>query len=205
MEKENFSQLELFSQGDDQSPSKSELPGALRGYLRHFEKAILATIVFLITAIVAFCLGVEKGKQVTGFRANPQFDTAANRQELKPAPVSRPVTIQPRTAVPVAPAPMIAGNAAPNKAKSPAVTSVQDTAAAGNNISGFTIQVATYSTKSSAQSEIGKLKKRGFAPVIVSKGGYNIICVGSFTKKEMAKSLLSKLRQNYRDCYIRRL
>ena len=191
MEKGNFSQLELFSQGKDSSLSKSELPGALRGYLRHFEKTVLAIIVFLITAVVAFCLGVEKGKKVTGFKGNLQFDTAVNRQEFKTAPVS--------------PVPVMTGNVVSDKAKSSTVTPAESVAPINKDNGGFTVQVATYATRSSAQNEIGKLKKRGFAPVIVSKGGYNIICVGSFTKKEMAKSLLSKLRQNYRDCYIRRL
>jgi len=205
MEKENFSQLELFSQGDDRSASKSELPGSLRGYLRHFEKAVLGIIVFLITAVVAFCLGVEKGKKIAGFRGGPQFDTAANHQPLKVVPAVRLAPVQPRTAAPVNPVPVMAGNTAPDKLKSPELSPALSAQPVNQDNAGFTIQVATYSTKSSAQDELGKLRKRGFAPVIVSKGGYNIICVGSFTKKEMAKSLLSKLRQNYRDCYIRRL
>ncbi|MFA5373390.1 MAG: SPOR domain-containing protein [Candidatus Omnitrophota bacterium] len=205
MEKETFSQLELFSQGEDRSVSRSELPGALRGYLRHFEKAILSVIVFLITAIVAFCLGVEKGKKATDFSGGLQFDTASNRRGSISVPAIQPIPSQRRSVVLVSAAAMAAGNAARDKKKSPVATTVKGAAPADKGGAGFTIQVATYVTRSSAQNESAKLEKRGFAPVIVSKGGYNIICVGSFTKKEMAKSLLSKLRQNYRDCYIRRL
>jgi cell division protein FtsN len=76
-------------------------------------------------------------------------------------------------------------------------------ASVGKN--AFTVQVGSYQGRDAAERERAKLVKKGFAPLMLQKGAYTVVCVGSFGDKETAKPLLTKLRQNYRDCYIRRL
>jgi len=70
---------------------------------------------------------------------------------------------------------------------------------------GYTIQLASYKTKTHAQKETELLKKKGLSPLVLSKGSYAVLCVGNFSNRETAQSLLSELRKRYRDCYIRRL
>ena len=70
---------------------------------------------------------------------------------------------------------------------------------------GYTIQVASFKTDSYAQKEIKLLRKRGYEAVTLNKGEYVILCVGNFSDKEKAQSLLSELKRYYKDCSIRRL
>jgi len=178
MEREKHSQLELFYQGQEFNEKKpdSRLSNSFWVYISNYEKIILVVIGFIITGIISFCLGVEKGKTITGPKFNPQFDIVQKQelksQELKPLSPKKQVMPQPQ---------------------------IQE------QESGYTVQVASFRTKTNAEKEMEGLKKKGFSALIVSKGEYMIVCVGSFSDKETAKSLLSQLRQKYRDCYIRRL
>jgi hypothetical protein len=69
----------------------------------------------------------------------------------------------------------------------------------------YIIQLASYKTRSFAQKEAEALKKKGFLPILFSKKGYTVLCIGNFANKEKAQSLLSELKKRYKDCYIRRL
>lgn len=70
---------------------------------------------------------------------------------------------------------------------------------------GYVIQLASYQGKSYAEKEAQKLSKKGFTPLILSKGRYNILCIGNFDSKTKAQSVLTKLKKQYRDSFIRRL
>lgn len=63
MEKQDYSQLELFSQTPHSPPSRQNLPGSFRSYIRTYEKVLLLTIGMLILATVAYSLGMERGKR----------------------------------------------------------------------------------------------------------------------------------------------
>lgn len=69
----------------------------------------------------------------------------------------------------------------------------------------YTIQVATYKSKTSAQKEIQLLKNKGFQPMVFSKDDRLQLCVGQFVKKEEAQASLKELKKRYEDCFIRRL
>lgn len=69
----------------------------------------------------------------------------------------------------------------------------------------YTIQVASFLKKENAQKEAEKLKKNGLSPSVLPKGKFNIVCVGNFSKRQEAESLLSKLKRQYNDSQIRRL
>jgi len=78
LKKEGYSQLELFSQSGDSAANK----GLSRYFLSRiwsYEKAILIAIALLITAIISFSLGVEKGKNLAVRRTNLRIDAASNK------------------------------------------------------------------------------------------------------------------------------
>lgn len=193
-EKQRHSQLELFYQGQDLNEKKpnSQLSNSFWVYISNYEKIILMVIGFIITGIISFCLGVERGKTITIPKFNPQFDIA-EKQELKP-----PALVIGRNK-------KVAQPASIKEELKPALPKREIIPQPQIQEGGYTIQVASYQTKTNAERETAILKKKGFSPLILSKSGYMVVCVGNFSKKETAKSLLSQLRQNYRDCYIRRL
>ncbi len=84
-ERARHSQLELFYQGQDLNEKKpnSQFSNSFWVYISNYEKIILMVIGFIITGIISFCLGVERGKTITIPKLNPRFDIA-EKQELKP-------------------------------------------------------------------------------------------------------------------------
>lgn len=202
MEKQEYSQLELFNQGRDSDNPGQRFSGTFLAYIRTYERLVLMLIGFVITGVVCFCVGVEKGKDIALARVNSNMDIAlgASRTAAPQAParsepkeekqvpltVSNPVVVA-RSALPVA----------PPVAPTPSATAVQG--------KGYTIQLATFSGEFNAQKEITALKKQGLLPVLRPSGKYTVLCVGNFPNQETAKSLLTQLKRKYRDCYIRRL
>ena len=69
----------------------------------------------------------------------------------------------------------------------------------------YTIQLASYQNKISAEKEGEALKRKGLSPLVMPKGKYTVLCVGNFADKETARSTLSELKKRYQDCFLRRL
>jgi len=178
MERENLGQIELFSGASGQTPAKRRAPVDFLSFIFGYEKVILIIIGFMITGIICFSLGIERGKRIT----------SADRQNVlleSPLPAAQETTSQGQ----IKPAVQIQATPKPKKKD------------AGN----FIIQVASYQSNASAEKEAELLKQKGFSPQIKPSGKYTVLCVGSFSSKETAKSALSQLKSRYRDCFIRRL
>jgi len=179
--KDEFSQLELFSQSNItgiNSPARRK-SGSFKTFYAHYQKVILMIIAFISTGIIAFSLGVEKGRRTVAIKSNLYFDTAQKLQ----APANTQKIIRPEY---------------------PAVTAAAE--AQKQNLQGaYTIQVATYQEKTNAQQEANILKKNGFTALIISKGIHSVLCVGNFSNKETARPFLAQLKKRYHDCFIRRL
>jgi len=197
-----YSQLELFSEGREPETVKEGVAPSFFFQVNRFEKVIFFLIGFIVTGAGFFCLGVEHGKRLTAQRPTPDFNLALaqKRSAVK-------IVVAPR-------APAVVPQAIPPSSRrmeplSPVVAVPQMASnvrkSAGIPAGSFTIQIGTYQMPDAAVREKDKLASKGFSPVIMKKGAYNIVCVGTFADKETARSLLSRLRQNYRDCYIRRL
>ncbi len=187
MAKEAHSQLELFSSINTPFGREPKMSRNLFSYLKGYEKTVLLIIGFIIFGIVSFCVGVEKGKsnirQAYQYRAIASNPTAIKPQVLSGQPVVRPAQrIIPRQEVIV-----------PVVLKVPSV---------GQK---YTIQLVTFQNNRLAQKEADTLRKKGFKPLVIPKGSYTIVCVGSFSSKDTARSLLSDLKKRYQDCFIRRL
>ena len=185
MDKINYSQLELFSQSKDYDRlrSKQKMSKTFLSYIWNYEKTLLIIIGFIISGIVSFSLGVEKGKKLAILKTNSHLDIAVKIQQ----PAINLTTSQNRYQ------PVIKKQ-----------DSIQQ-AEPKNYIQNYTIQVASYQSKTHAQKEAEALRKKGVTPLVLSKGDYIIVCVGNFSNRDAAKSLLLDLRKRYQDCYIRRL
>lgn len=176
MAKANYSQLELFSGSKNPPSVNTGLSNSFLKYIWNYEKIILLFIGFIITGVISFSLGVERGKRFAflneGVRAAKIHQPAAARDAgFKKNQQDAPLI------------------------KNEAVINTQN----------YTIQVASYKTKALAQKEAQTLKKKGYTPSLLAKNGYIILCVGNFSNKETARTLLSQLKKYYRDCLIRRL
>lgn len=181
MPREESSQLELFAHPAVKSANTTQktIPGPLGGFVAHYERNVLIIICFIVTGIVSFSLGVERGKRLASVKLNSRFDTALKIQPPQDTQqIPKPAIEKPQIIIPQQPK---------------------------ENIQGYTIQVATYQTKTYARQEANNLKKKGFLAVVIPKGVHTILCVGNFTDKGAARALLAQLKKRYRDCFIRRL
>lgn len=179
MEKENHTQLELFSHDPDSLRMRNRLEeNSFLRRLRRWEKTIFIIIGIIVTGIISFSLGVEKGKKIALLRSDYR---AAVPAQSTPVPQVKTKLQEPKETPAVLPSPK------------PQIKEY---------IQGYAIQLASYKTRSYAQREAEALKKRGLTPSILSKGSYVVLYVGNFSDKQTAQSALSKLRKRYSDCRI---
>ena len=215
MEKQASHQLELFLQSQDnpelsiKHSEKNSFAARIWGY----EKTILIIIALLITGIISFSLGVEKGKRMS---VNPvrnttqtSLNTIASNGVNQPAlanlkgksPVGHPAIggaiAKPTNQKAVVWPPIAKPIKKVEPPKQPPVVLTQQ--------GPYTIQVASFKTNLYAQKEAELLKQRGFKALTLKRGKYIILCVGNFPNKETARPLLSELSKYYKSCYIRRL
>lgn len=182
MENQATTQLELFSTAAGASTQKRRLNNFSLSRLRNYEKALFVIIGIIITSVISFSLGVEKGKRLSALNNNMRLDLA--RAALTPKLQAKETIAELKV---IAPARQ---EAAINKI---------------DPLKGYTIQLASYKNQSSAQKEALNLKKRGLAAFILTRGGYAVLCVGNFPNREAARTQLSELQKQYQGCYIRRL
>lgn len=174
MDKTVDSQLELFSQSENGFgvAHTGHSKGTFFSFAKGYEKTISIIFVLVITGVVAFCLGVEKGKKTMAVNtAIPQV-ASSTKQALPVAKESSQA--QPTPFVPQ---------------------------------ENYTIQLASYQTRLSAQKEADILRKKGMVTLLLSKGRYIVVCVGKFGDKVKAGAMLAELKKQsrYQDSFIRRL
>jgi hypothetical protein len=178
MKNEVSEQLELFLQAKDSSQKKKRILNAMSSYIWIWEKSILIIIGLVITGIVSYSLGVEKGKKITQLKTDSRLDVAFKTQPK----ISTSISGQP---IP----------------ESPPVEKDE----LKEYIQNYTIQVASFLNRINAQKEADTLKRKGLSSIVLPKGKFTIVCVGSFSNREEAESFLPKLKKQYQDCRIRRL
>ena len=177
MDRQDDSQLELFSQAGENVGLKREVHNSFLARIRGYEKTILIIIAVLSTGIIAFSLGVERGKNIV---LNEQKKPSEPLMSQKTVPANQ-VIVKREEAVKQVVTPVL---------QQPGT---------------FTIQVASFKTRTNAQKEVEFLKKKGLTALIFNKGAYVILCVGNFPNKETAQPLLLELNKRYGSCSIRRL
>ncbi len=70
----------------------------------------------------------------------------------------------------------------------------------------YTVQLATYTYKNKeiAQEYLKKLRERGINAFIIHSKDYIVLCAGEFKDRKEGEILLSKLREEFKDSFIRR-
>jgi cell division septation protein DedD len=198
MGQEETTQLDLFSKDNSNQALKASSSGSLFTTLWNYEKLIFLIIGFIVTGVVCYCLGVERGKNISRLNI------------VTPAELTSPAGDQPEIQQNQAPL-TVEGQAdtsiASKKILPPATLEKTKYSSTPPKNTGtkFTVQIASYKQKSSAQKEAGQLKKKGLPTTVIPLNGYSVICIGSFSDKEKARSLLTEMKKQYRDCFIRRL
>lgn len=207
MDKTNHTQLELFSQSGEAAATRR--PGrnsAVFGFMRAYEKTVLIAIGVIITGIISFSIGVERGKKIAGLQNNARLDVALDSR--KEAPAEKP-GFTPAPAIDISRG-AFTGAAEPAGIAQPIILAKNKPAKAQDIAQGpqqnkYTIQLASYRAKMEAEKEARRLKKSGHTALILNKKDYVILCVGKFSKKDTARPLLSQLTKKYPGCYIRKL
>ncbi len=205
MENENYSQLELFTgSAPVASPKNLHLSSRVLSFLGHYESVILVVIGLLITSIIAFSFGVERGKRC-----------AVNLPQVsRPAPVVAaqiPARIVPKAITQTSRQPAVSpvAQAFTPLEKAQTARPVRKEFSNGvkerNSLTGFTVQIASYASRDYAQKEALSLNKKGISAAVIAKGKYFILCAGNFSNRQAAEMLLTKLKKQYRDCMVRKM
>jgi cell division protein FtsN len=194
-------QLEIFKPSASSETGKKSNP--FLEYLWGYEKTILILIGIVAVGVLSFSLGVEKGKRMA--RREAVVDNYSGGAAIKPAPPQP--TVQPVQRIETQPA-QVAVNTAPRPAAVAANIAAPAQPAQPLKLSGqignFTIQVASYKSKKSADMQAQEFKKKGVTAMVLPKGEYLILCVGRFPSQDEARIALKELQKTYKGCYIRR-
>lgn len=205
------SQFELFPGAEGPEPRKERSYFFGRIFRFSFENLIIAGIVFLLAMVIAFSFGMEKGRRLNRVVATPDMRRSVDviPKDAAASPLSIPklaVDVVPEVVVEagsVQSTPSLALVSAPEgENPSEAEKSVDKTAPLETI---HTIQVASFKQLNRAEREASDLKKMGYEAFTVLKGSYYIVCVGRFSEKKQAQTVLRPLRKRYSDCYVRRL
>lgn len=195
-------QLKFFNEGND---SDSKLKRKL--IVIPLDTFILSSVVILLLFVLAFSLGVEKGRKILlandevavlsekelqqGNTANAGQDKVVALKEQKLI-VAQPVKkVQAQQQIPVVKQPQVVEKKA--DIVQPLVTK-----------DAYYIQVASYNKDSFAQDEAKKLKEKGFPAYTSKKGSFVVLYVGNFKTLADAQKTMGLLKKNYKDCVLRR-
>lgn len=210
------SQFELFPGAIEVAPESNSRGLFLKNLTLTPENIIVLAIIFLLGAVLFFAFGVEQGKRsqrqflervatkngTLGNKVPPKIEGQSQRiqsrsgtpqaqqplKSLSGTNISEPVNVMERKAVPAS---------APTT-----ITDIATTNATTEN--QYTIQVASFKSKDSAEKEASILKKIGYEIYILTKGSHAIVCVGKFAGQDEAKKFSRRLKNRYTDCLVRR-
>jgi septal ring-binding cell division protein DamX len=150
------------------------------------DTAGLFSVIIVLLIIFSYILGVERGKRA--IIAEYGLKTPKNAVIVK-----APESSQPKPAAPVRnqSAEITAKTVAPENKSLP--------------VGKYTIQLASYKYQTAADREKKVLENKGFAATIVKKGDYWALLVGVYKTRDAALMQISKLKKQYKDCFIMRL
>lgn len=193
MDYKQQTQFEFFPKViDDQSRPKFQL--ALKDLTLSPERIIVISIFAVMVIIFSFALGLEKGKKIAssalnqeGIDARAKFAEVSTQGPLRQKAATK-VLLEKTIKKPMQTVPVKSAAPQPSVVKS-----------------NYTIQVASFKSSKNAYDEAKTLEQKGYQTLVLPKGSYSIVCVGKFVEEEQAKQFVNKLKNQYRDCMIRRL
>jgi len=192
------SQFELFP-GASKSSLETGRPAHLTKDLTlSLENIIVLCIIFVMSLVLFFSFGVEKGKWVANI-ANEDYLAIESEKVVSGLSGSDTKAKQGEEVVfPVENLEGPIGESDPVFGEPLRINDEQEKI--------FTIQVASFKLRKNAQREADRLKDNGHEDAFVlPKGSYTIVCVGKFSQKADAREFLSKLPSRYNDSLVRRL
>ncbi len=147
-----------------------------------YEHLAFIVIAIIIFSIIIFSLGVERGKSI-----GMKKDSLVTEQKEAVDEISLVKTPQQPEEMPV-------------EEKEDVVPEFEQMP-----LSGYTVQVASYTSEDFANGRVDKLRSEGYEAFTLHKGSYYIMCIGKFRDKENATFEMKKLRKQYSDCLVRKI
>ena len=192
-----YSQFELFPV---KSQDSAGTPGRIRSPINDLtlsvENIIVVCIVLMMAFILLFSFGVERGRRIASASQGP---VKANEGEIaKPFVREATETIE----VKIDPKELVSENEEAVEDREIIQVPIEKQLTEEQL---FTVQVASFKTKSHAQKEAESLGKMGTETFVLPKGSYTIVCVGKFAERAKADKFSRTLKSKYRDLLVRRL
>ncbi len=194
-------QFEFFS-GHSQNPENGKNSrNEYKCLTLSFENIIVLCIIFVMSLVLSYSFGVEKGKKTAMPMHTPRpietVQSADNQKAGGPEVISlaEPEEEVIRIETVPEPEPQLAPE---GQTESAAIDEPVDE-------DFFTIQVASFKLEKNARIEAARLKDIGYDIYVQAKGNYSIVCVGKFMQREKAEEFASKLKNRYNDYLVRRL
>ena len=156
------------------------------------ENIIVLCIICIMTLVLFFSFGVERGKRIVK-SSSAQTAEAAVQIPAAAADAQSPG--------PAASEKAVRAEMSPGK---PVPADAQSSPQKKEN-GAFTIQVASFKDRDLARKEAKALKQKGYQIFVLPKGSHSIVCVGKFTLRDEAREFSNNLKNRYNDCLVRRL
>ena len=200
-------QEDLF--GDGAYGNKVARPRVLDRYYKHrilpqlrlpVEYTVIAAIGVLVLVVIAYAVGVERGKSIAAARMPDmpveELITAGGELEISPGPEAGEAGFDL--------SPEEEGTPVP-----PEETGAAEAAAGGKAgrevMSVYVIQLASFKNESSAFQEVKKLAEIGIDAGVARKGEWYQVFARGYDTIDEATRAKRDLREDYADCYIRRV
>ena len=156
-----------------------------------YEDLIFLGLALMLVLLAGFCLGVERGKRLTGV-GRP----LALSDSRRPAPVEE--FTAPTGALFRGPAPVARVKAVDSETRK--------VASVGAVPSGpFAIQLASYLDHQAAEAEARRVSRQGFNAQVIKQGRYFELRVVGYRSKGEAAASLAALRKTYHDSFIKKI
>ncbi|MFA6280962.1 MAG: SPOR domain-containing protein [Candidatus Omnitrophota bacterium] len=197
-------QLRFFTPDDD-----SNRKNRRRLIIIPLDTFILSSVVIILLVILAFSLGVERGRKSYSSslenKENLEKDIVEEDQPGKiPARAESRVAVEPKKEL--SKPPVNAVNV--TRVVQPEIkkeTVVKAESIKSGARTGYVIQIASYNQESFAQSEGKVLQAKGFPVFILRKANYVVLYVGPYKLKPEADKSIGLVKKIYKDCILRRL
>lgn len=180
-------QLELFNSGADSLASKKNAQGSFFEKINVYEKNIILVVLFIILFIIAYSLGIEKGKKIVTLGS---FNLT--QENLKT--ISAPLSVKTDN---------LKAPAAENTKKA-LINNAPDYIHEATK-KGYAVQVASFKKETSAQKEKLTLEKKGYNVIVLPKKDFLVVYTGIFKNEAEAKTNQKELRKYYNDCIVRKI
>ncbi len=155
------------------------------------EKMVFTAIGVIMLMVIFFALGVEKGRSAAYAKFTTTKTITKDIVAIPAKPAATPIVVA-RSAV--------ATNVTPKTSLPVAAVKVQ---APFDKSKPYMIVTGAFSRQDLALKEVGKLNKAGLEAFVYYGEPYYLACVGSFQNKDGAGKILNKVRQMYKDAYVR--